>query len=329
MASTAPGTCSTACPGAISTAATAPAAPQAGESACLALVVSSAPTRQYVRGLSIVRAQAGDESGQIRLFWFNQPWMYQQISRGDSLLLYGRAERYGGQLCLQNPRVLGARGILPQYAPVGSIQGKVIGGYIAQLLPEIEASIEESIPEDLRAAWGLTGIRDALREAHLASSGQALQKAKRRIAFENLLLYQLALQELEQDKGPGLRVPGNAPLLHRFWELSGFAPTGAQLAVLRDIMEDMGSGRAMRRLVQGDVGSGKTAIAFAAAALVAACGQQSALMAPTEILARQHLESAMKTLRPLGIRCGLLLGGMKAGERREALEASLPGTGSW
>lgn len=291
-----------------------------GASTCVELVVSKAPTRQYVRGLSIVRAQAGDASGQIRLVWFNQPWMYQQIDRGDTLLLYGRVERYGGQLTLQNPKLLSERGIIPQYAPVGNISGKVIAGYIAQLVPDIEKHIEENIPDDLLMSWGLTGIREALAEAHLARDSGALQKAKRRIAFQNLLLYQLALQGLEQDKGPGFPVPQNAKLLDQFWAQFGFRPTGAQLRVLDDIVTDMGSGRAMRRLVQGDVGSGKTAIAFAAAALVAATGKQSALMAPTEILARQHLESAVKTLEPMGIRCGLLLGGMKAAERRAALQ---------
>lgn len=302
------------------------AALELGQPACLELRLTTKPGIQYVKGLSIVRAQAEDDSGAIRLIWFNQPWM-RQLEKGETLLLRGRPEIFKGALCLQNPRRLEGKGIYPQYSPIGSVGGKVIAGWIAQLIPRIAELIPETLPEALRQQWQLGGIQEALREAHLATGAEPLRRAQRRIAFENLLLWQLALQTLrgEQSRGrPAAPAPG---LLDAFWRQAGFAPTRAQQAVMDDILSDLASGSAMRRLVQGDVGSGKTAIALAAAAVMAKAGSQAALMVPTEILARQHFESAQALLQPLGIQSGLLLGSMKAAARREALEAIR--TGVW
>ena len=298
-----------------------------GKPACFSLSFTAAPTLRYMRGMSMVTAPAADESGSIRIVWFNQPWARNQYKSGDQALFYGKPEMVKGRLTLNSPKVVKERGIIPQYLPVGSISGAVFSGLIDQLLPELDSLCSETMPGRMLDLWGLCGIQEALREVHRPEDSGALQRAKRRVAFENLLLYQLALRSLRGEALPAVRVEKDEGLLAAFWRQTGFEPTGAQQKVLSQITSDLSSGRAMRRLVQGDVGSGKTAIALAAACLTAKTGCQTALMAPTEILARQHLDSARQLLEPLGVRCGILLGGMKAAERREALTQIADG--SW
>lgn len=291
-----------------------------GLHACVEVQVLEAPRTQYVRGLSIVRVPAGDDSGQLQLTWFNQPWN-RAHQPGDRLLLVGKVENYRGRLSLQNPRKAEGRGLYPRYAPVGTIPGKVIGGWIEQALPQVERLCPENLPEPLLKRWDLWPLPQALRLAHQPLEGKGLLEAQRRIGFENLLLYQLALLSIYQVDTPGPVIPQTPGLTQAFWRNFGHFPTQAQSKVLGDVLSDMASGKAMRRLVQGDVGSGKTAVALAAALHAARAGRQSALMVPTEVLARQHLHSAHQLLEPLGIRCGLLLGGMPAAQRREALSA--------
>ena len=290
-----------------------------GKAVCLSLSFLGAPTLRYMKGMSMVTAEAEDETGSIRVVWFNQPWTRHQYKNGDCVLFYGRPEMVKGRLNLSNPKVIRERGIIPQYAPVGSVSGSVFSGLIDQLLPNLAMLCPETMPESLLTLWDLCGLHEALREVHRPTDSLLLRRAKRRVAFENLLLYQLALRSLRGEARSGVRVDRDEGLIEAFWRQTGFNPTAAQTKVLDQIMSDLAGGRAMRRLVQGDVGSGKTAIALAASCLTAKAGHQTALMAPTEILARQHLESARLLLGPLGIRCGLLLGGMKAADRREAV----------
>lgn len=297
-----------------------------GAAVCIDISFVSNPSLQYIRGLSIVRAQAKDESGSIRIIWFNQPWNKGSYKEGDRALLYGRAELVKGYLTFSNPKVIKDRGILPQYAAIGSISGSLIATLIGQLLPDIEAICPETLPERLLKLWGLCDLQNALREVHLPQNTQSLLTAKRRVAFENLLLYQLALRSLRGNDANGIALHEKNEVTQRFWEGTGFEPTGAQTQVLSDILKDLAGGRSMRRLVQGDVGCGKTAIAFAAVAVMAQNEYQTALMVPTEILARQHFKSAQELLAPLGIRSGLLLGGMKAAQREEALSNISGGT---
>ncbi len=298
-----------------------------GRPACFSLHFMGAPILRYIRGMSMVSAAAADESGTIRIVWFNQPWTRNQYKNGDHVLFYGKPEIVKGQLTLNNPKPVKQRGIIPQYAPAGGISGAVFAGFVGQLLPFLDELCEETLPEKLRKLWGLCGLHEALSQVHRPDDPDRLRHAKRRVAFENLLLYQLALRSLRGETQSGIRITADEERLSAFWRQTGFEPTGAQRKVLSQITSDLSGGRAMRRLVQGDVGSGKTAIALAAACLTAQAGSQTALMAPTEILARQHLDSARQLLEPLGVRCGILLGGMKAAERREAL--SRIAGGSW
>ena len=164
-----------------------------------------------------------------------------------------------------------------------------------------------------------------MRNAHFPDSPEALEAARRRLAFEELLLYQAALSLFRRTGRRGVSMAFDDNALEAFWAALPFAPTGAQRRVLGEVAADLRSERAMARMVQGDVGSGKTAIAFAAMALSHAAGWQSALMAPTEVLARQHYEAAKKLLEPLGLRCGLLVGSLTPKQHRLAHEAIAAG----
>lgn len=295
--------------------------------ACLEGSIFSAPSLQYYAGRSIVRARLEDGSGSIALFWFNQPWMARQLEKGKRLTLYGPVQRRNGALSLVNPKVLTEKGIIPQYRPLSGLPGKVFAGFVSQALNLVDDAEAEVLPWAFRQEYRLAGRAEAWRYAHQPQTAEQLALAQRRLAFENLLLYQIAVRLAgpSGQAGPRMRIPDG--FSDEFWGRLPFAPTGAQRGTLERILKDMRGKNAMRRLVQGDVGSGKTAVAFGAAIAAINSGFQCALMAPTELLARQHFSSAQKLLAPFGIRCGLLLGGMKAAQRREALECI--GDGSW
>ncbi len=293
---------------------------------CLEGRLVDKPGLQYYSGRSIVRATLEDSSGRIRVFWFNQPWMAKQLIKGEKLILFGRVQVYQGKQALVNPKLIREMGIQPLYRPLPGLPGKVFSGFISQVLESGGLWQLETLPEAFRSRHNLCGRAEAWRMAHFPQSENEVDTAKRRLAFENLLLYQIAvrLERPQGQKGPEMKDGGITP--DRFWREMPFRPTAAQVKAMDEILRNMRDGTAMRRLVQGDVGSGKTAVAFGAAAYAISSGYQCALMAPTELLARQHYENAVRMLAPFGIKCGLLTGSLQARERREALELIKDGT---
>lgn len=294
---------------------------QPGQSVCVEGNIQDTPRVQYIKKLSIVRARLADGASSVLLTWFNQPWISKLLKKDDRVLLYGKVQSFQGKLTLLNPERLEEKSIVPRYPSIDGVPQKVFAGLIEQVAGQIEALFCETLPAWLLENHGLMSRSAAIREAHFPSSILRLNNAKRRIGFENMLLYQIAIQLLREEQKEGYAVHVTSGDRNMFEKALPFSLTDAQQDVLNDIIGDLGSGRAMGRLVQGDVGSGKTAIAFGAIYFMAVKGYQCALMAPTEVLARQHFLSAKKILEPMGISCGLLVGGMKAGERREALEA--------
>ncbi len=292
--------------------------------ACVQGSIAAAPVLSYYAGRSMVRTTVSDAGDTLRLVWFNQPWMARQLRTGQKVILFGMVQQRPGGLTMTNPKLLPQKGIIPQYRSLPGLPGKVFAGFIAQALAIAEEHAVETLPEDFRRAHGLCSRLQAWRLAHQPQSQQDLELARRRLGFENLLLYQMALRSM----GPGIQ---EGPVLRpgfdtqAFWDRLPFTPTRAQQATLLQIVADMEAPRAMRRLIQGDVGSGKTAVAFGAAVCAIRSGYQCALMAPTELLARQHFASAQKLLSPFGIRAGLMTGGLRASERRAALEAIASG----
>ena len=280
----------------------------------------------YVHGMNIVRVALQDDSGKLTAIYFNQSWMQRQFSEGDTVTLSGRLAIKNKQKQLINPTLEKEDGIRPVYKPIKGFPTKLLRETIANLLEE-GCMPPEMLPESILSGYSLMPIDKAIREAHIPQSEETLKEARRRLAFENLLMYQCAIFASKKRRGEGFLFNVSDETKKRFWSAMPYKPTNAQLRVTDEIYSDFSSQTAMARLVQGDVGCGKTAIAFAAIYAAFCSGYQSALMAPTEILARQHFESAKKLLEPLGVKCGLFIGEMKAKERKDAL-ASIK-SGEW
>lgn len=292
-----------------------------GRDACVTGVVCRAPKLARFRGISRVTAAIEDESGKLSVIWYNQPWIMDRIPEEGEITLFGRVyPDKRGKLVMNSPRLVEERVLLPVYAAMRDVPGKVLREAIRLALQHAEECLPETLPEDVRLRYHLCERNYALRQAHFPSSREALAPALRRLSFEALLMYQTATQlcRKERQAARPLKMEG---AVDAFLSSLPFPPTNAQRRVLYEIEEDLKKPLAMNRMVQGDVGCGKTAVAFACLYLCAKAGHQGILMAPTEILARQHLESAQKLLEPLQVKCGLLLGGMKAKEKKEALAA--------
>lgn len=288
-------------------------------------IVTEKPRLSRFNGLTRVTAFLQDDTGRLPLVWFNQPWMMQNLPVGQTIMLYGHIGQSRGKPVLQNAQRVTQPDIQPVYRAVRGIPGKTFREMMQRALEAVEDCCPETLPNDLRMRHQLCELNFAIRQAHFPLNTENLRMARRRLAFEQMLMYQAALGLMRgyQTDGIPLPIPQDAP--ERFWETMPFPPTGAQRRVLAEIAADLRRPQAMSRLVQGDVGCGKTALAFGAIAMVCQCGFQAAMMAPTEILARQHYESAKAMLEPLGIRCGLLIGSMRPKAKREAQEAAASG----
>ena len=290
-----------------------------GTQACFEGFVIGKSALQRARGMQWVSATIGDELGRIRCMWFNQSWMRDRLFDTQHVVLYGRAVRKKNGLFVINPTIEEAGGISPVYAQVPGVGQKPLRDAVRLLLDEYD--LPDPLPASFRARYGLMNRLDALREAHFPTDMEALARAKDSLAFEELLLYQFAVAGAGGERRQAEPLAIDPAWIDDFYESLPFAPTHAQRRVISEVVQDLRGSRAMARMVQGDVGSGKTLIAFCALYLCARCGMQGALMAPTEILAGQHLQSAIETLAPLGVTCGLLTGRMTAAERRRAHEA--------
>lgn len=285
-----------------------------------------APARlQYYAGRSTVRVLARDDSGTLPICWFNQPWMARNLQKNQSYTFYGKLQEYQGRLALINPKIIVKPGIHPVYQALPGLPGKVFESLIDQALIQLQTDPPETLPKALLQRKNLLPKLKAWRLAHQPGSLEDIALAKRRLAFETLLLFQLAISGAAMGEERGPVMSASRFIDADFWQALPFTPTTAQEGVLKQILLDMAGQKPMRRLVQGDVGSGKTAVAFGSALMAINNGYQCALMAPTELLARQHLANAEKLLEGFGVSTCLLLGGMPAKERRLALEGIAEG----
>ncbi len=298
-----------------------------GQTACVEGTIDAPPRVARYQGKTVVYARLRDASGVLRLVFFNQPWIAGQLLEGQTVLLYGAITEYRGSLQLNSPSVEHERALIPVYRALPRLSSGMLRTLIDQALVRPEDFVAETLPEATRERRNLCGIHEALREIHHPTGPDGLSAAERRLTFEQLLYYVTAmrLHRTQAQNGPRLQIPPG--MSDAYWQRFPYPPTGAQRRVLREIEEDLRKPTAMSRLVQGDVGSGKTAIALGAALMVIQAGYQAVLMAPTEILARQHLKSAEQTLSAYGVSMGLLVGGLKPAERKAALGAIADG--SW
>ena len=287
------------------------------------------------RGLHILRADIDDGTGMLEIVWFNQKFLKPKLKAGMRLFAVGKIEyAYGGWGKLQMSQVKdfslldkGAKetdllGILPVYAATGQLSQKFFRS-IFQTLFQGQPQIKEILPETICRRYRLLERGEAYRQVHFPESPEALQSARERLIFEELYLIQcglLLLRRESREKKKGVRHLGFSRLLKETFAALPFELTSDQKSVWRDVSQDMETEVPMRRLVQGDVGSGKTVIALLAFVKTVENGFQGAFLAPTEILARQHFEKFSKLLNVLGVRLLLLTGRLTKKEREAAYE---------
>ncbi len=296
-----------------------------GDTACVKVKVAGEASQRRAKRLVITKLYVTDGTDTVPVIWYNQPWLKNQMQPGRELLLYGKAEHKQGYVTLVSPAIEQGQGLIPVYRNIAGIPAKALRQSVEAALKLCEGQWPDELPEALRRRYGLCERNFAMRNAHFPDSREALEAARRRIAFEELLLYQIALRLFRSTGKRGVKIDFDDGEIEAFWGCLPFSPTNAQRRVLDEVAADLRSEKAMARMVQGDVGSGKTAIAFAAIALAHAGGWQSALMAPTEVLARQHYEAAQKLLEPLGMKVGLLVGSLTQKQHRLAHEAIASG----
>lgn len=290
-----------------------------GVFASVQVTLTSGPSWYSRKGLTTVSVYGRDPAGKrVALRWFNQPYRSRGLEAGQTYIASGRAHIGDkGAPALLNPSLAKElRGIVPVYATLkGLTQGNLRDGIRAALEA---ATIDETLPASLLQKHGLPGRKDALWELHFPTDRQKLDTARRRRAYEDALYYFLASQELKAERKRKNGIAFSArDALSEYLKTLPFTPTDAQMRVLQEVARDMASPVPMNRMIEGDVGSGKTSIALFALYAAARDGRQGVLLAPTEILARQHYE-ALKNL--FGDRCGLLLGSETQKEKREALQ---------
>ena len=295
---------------------------QDGESVCISAVCGDEPRLSRIRrGLEIVRFHAFDSSARVNISYFNQSYVRNQIHRGESYRFYGKMEVRGSLRSLTNPvfepedapfSVTGA--IVPVYRLCARLTQRTLRQSIQAGLDQCLSEVPELLPESVLRDFGLVGAREAYRAIHFPEDFASLEQARRRFVFEELFLLSCALGMRRHDAAAGIPLP--LPDFEAFYSQLPFRPTSAQRRAVSEAAADLASGRQMNRLLQGDVGSGKT---LAAAALIWQCaraGHLSLLMAPTQILAQQHYQTLTAFLSPMGLRIGLLTGTVKAAERK-------------
>jgi len=280
----------------------------------------------------------GEQGGRMKCTWFQGIWWVRKaFEEGDRLAVHGKVEKYGRWFSMTHPdfdklndegAILDTGRIVPLY-PGGEAMSNVgltsrsVRRILYNLFKEHGLKLEETLPERIVDAYDLMEGRVALRAIHFPKSQAELERAKRRLKFDELFLIQLMLAQMRQQQdeiaGPRFGDPGeHAEEFVR--EVLPFELTGAQKRAMSDIIADTQTGTQMNRLIQGDVGSGKTVVAVAAMMHAYDSGYQSAFMAPTELLAEQHYQSLTKYLRPMGLLPHLLVGGQSKSEREAILK---------
>jgi ATP-dependent DNA helicase RecG len=295
------------------------------------------PTRS---GLRIFQVVLQDESGMITCAWPGQPWLERRIRQGDLLLVTGPVKFYHSrQIHPREFTILGREGeedggrtgtIFVSYPASEEVPQWVLRRVFARNLDVLlrQAEGEEYLPEEERKALGLAPLAAALGALHRPASLNEVETGRRRLAFDELFFLQLVQAQVrhqQTEAQPGISFDRTNRLIRPLYASLPFQLTGAQTLVLQEIYADMASPRRMNRLLQGDVGSGKTVVALFAMLLALEGGYQAALMAPTELLAEQHARGIGELVRPLGLEAHLLTGRLGARERREVLGAVAKG----
>ena len=297
-----------------------------GENACVCATVAAEPKASHIRkGLDLVKLRVVDETAALDLTYFNQAYLKNTFHTGDTFVFYGRAEGTLLRKQMTNPlferegahQVTGR--IVPIYPLTAGVSQSFLSKAVRQGLDACADELTDFLPEETRLAHQLCHVRFAYENIHFPADDESLAIARRRLVFEELFLLTLGLHLLRARRADVQGPKCENVNLQPFYATLPFSLTGAQSRAVDDILRDMTGDRPMNRLVQGDVGSGKTMIAAAAIYFAAKNGLQSALMAPTELLAEQHYHSLAPLLENLGVRCALLTASTTAKTRRSIL----------
>lgn len=293
-------------------------------------LVSVRARRARHRRMELLEAEVSDPTGTVPVIWFNQPHLRHLLHPGDRVTLHGKvSRRQRGGVQLQNPDVERERkwvtqssvGVLvPTYPETAHVTSRWLRAQVASLLPLVEG-VEETLPAEVREEEGLMPLPVALRQMHFPDDQAQLERAQARFGFEELFYPQLAalLARRQRLSRTGTRSPYDVAVARQFVAGLPFRLTDDQRRAAHEILIDLDRPSPMNRLLQGDVGSGKTVVAAMAARMAIAAGHQVVLMAPTEILARQHFQTLSDLLSPVGIWPRLLVGSTKPKLRQEII----------
>ena len=308
---------------------------QYGEQVTVIGTIWQTRTRRTRANQAVIECIVNDGTGTVQATWFNQPWLAEQLPAGMQIVLSGKVDAFLGRLVFNSPdweplelEPLRTRRIVPIYPLTEGLTASKMREVMQRAVRDWSPRMPDPLPVETRKRRGLYSLAYAIQQMHFPDSHQALRQARQRLAFDELFLLQLGVQRQRRDWLQHTARPVTAPPEHydAFLAALPFGLTGAQQRVIEEIRADMAQTRPMNRLLQGDVGSGKTAVAAAAMVVAAADGAQSALMAPTEILAEQHYRGLSRLLEPLGIRVALLTGSTSAAERPAILAGLADGT---
>jgi ATP-dependent DNA helicase RecG len=312
-----------------------------GEEVTIVGTVWETGTRKTRGGGEIVTSVIADASGTIEAVWFNQPYLARQLRPGRRIVLSGKIDEYLGRLTLQSPEweplereLIHTGRLVPVYPLTRGLSSRWMRRLTKRVVDHWAPRLEEYVPQVVRQRAGLMDLSTAVRQIHFPDDRQAAEEARRRLSFDEFFFIQLGMLRQRQtwQSQAGMPIPTNQALLQAFQKSLPFELTGAQQSSVDHILRDMTQPKPMSRLLQGDVGSGKTVVAAAAMLMAVAAGKQAALMAPTEILAEQHYRTLAELLadtdgwglaRPVSV--VLLTGSLNRVERRKVYTALASG----
>ena len=298
-------------------------------------------TRRSRGGTPIVSSIVADASGTIEAVWFNQPFLTRQLRPGRRVVLSGKVDEYLGRLTMQSPAweplerdLIHTGRLVPIYPVTSGLTSRWMRRITKRVVDHWASRVPDPLPAEMRQRLGLMDRATALQQIHFPNEPQSAEAARHRLSFDEFLLIQLGMmrQRLNWRRQEGIPLPRNQALLESFVRSLPFELTTAQQKSIEHILDDLTQNSPMSRLLQGDVGSGKTVVATAAILMALASGKQAALMAPTEILAEQHYQTIRTLLanahewgldRPVSVT--LLTGGLRLAERRDAYKAIASG----
>ena len=299
-----------------------------GEEALIEAIVCSSITNVRLKGKTMQRLIVRDETGSATITWFNQTYLKSKFKVGDKYKFFGKVSKKGGKVMFNSPvfdveeKTQNTGRIIPIYPLTYNLSQNNLRKMIEAAMEEVYGKLQETLPQYLLKEYNLENINDATKHIHFPDEFKDFKIARNRLVFEELLSVQLALLELKNsymNEEQGIKFSKQVKMSEVINTLP-FKLTKAQLRVLEEIDNNMESEKSMNRLLQGDVGSGKTVIAMCAAYKAVKSGYQVAIMAPTAILATQHLENFKGILEKLDIKCELLISGITKKKKENILE---------